>query len=323
MSQKLLGLRTRNLKGDAGITYVRCRVCGDHRRVISGRHLSKHEIDRETYLEEYRLSPDELIAKEFRVIQSSRKGYQAYGKPDWVASLKKVYKKDSNVFAGYLQKKYRHIYLQGVWIYGDWDKALHAAGFAPEKMRRRGLWDEEKINAKIRAMHKNQLPLYAKYLMDNHATIFSAAMRRYGSWARALVAAGVTQKLRTKKLYRGRASLLNALSDVLYGQSKNEVPQPLKREAEHYFGSLKKAITELQKEKKRTPGWNKEKIARTLSRMHRSKENLTYALMRREHPALLSAAEARFGGWGKALYAAGIDPNLYFVHHTWRKRKLS
>ena len=71
--------RTRNRGSDSGshtgklgITYVRCRVCGDHRRVISGRHLSKHEIDRETYLEEYRLSPDELIAKEFRVIQSSR-----------------------------------------------------------------------------------------------------------------------------------------------------------------------------------------------------------------------------------------------------------
>ncbi len=26
----------------------------------------------------------------------------------------------------------------------------------------------------------------------------------------------------------------------------------------------------------------------------------------------MSAAEAYFGSWGKALYAAGIDPNLYF-----------
>jgi len=34
-----------------------------------------------------------------------------------------------------------------------------------------------------------------------------------------------------------------------------------------------------------------------------------------------SAAEAYFGNWGKALYAAGIDPNDYFVRHTRRKRK--
>jgi hypothetical protein len=42
-----------------GIDFVRCRICGDHRRVISGRHLSKHGTDREEYMEEYGLSPDD------------------------------------------------------------------------------------------------------------------------------------------------------------------------------------------------------------------------------------------------------------------------
>jgi hypothetical protein len=40
---------------------------------------------------------------------------------------------------------------------------------------------------------------------------------------------------------------------------------------------------------------------------------------RRECPRLVSAVEAYFGSWGKTLYAAGIDPNLYFVHHRWSK----
>jgi hypothetical protein len=53
----------------------------------------------------------------------------------------------------------------------------------------------------------------------------------------------------------------------------------------------------------------------TLSRIHRSEESLAYVRTRHEVPALVSAAEAHFGSWGKALYAAGIDPNLYFVHH--------
>jgi hypothetical protein len=42
-----------------------------------------------------------------------------------------------------------------------------------------------------------------------------------------------------------------------------------------------------------------------------------------EFPALLSAAEAYFGRWSKALATAGIDPDLYLVHHTWRKAKAS
>ena len=155
--------------------------------------------------------------------------------------------------------------------------------------------------------------------MDNHAKLFSAALRQFGSWAKALVATGVTKKARTKKLYRGRLSLLNALSDALERQTVKNVPQALKPEAAHYFGSLEKAIATLKKQRKQLPGWNRRKIMTALSQMHRSTESLTYAIARREVPALVSAAEAHFGSWGKALYVAGIAPNLYFVHHKWRK----
>jgi hypothetical protein len=99
----------------------------------------------------------------------------------------------------------------------------------------------------------------------------------------------------------------------------DNMPQALKLEAEHYFGSLEKAIATLKKQRQRLPGWNRRKIITTLSRMHHSKESLAYGRARRVVPALVSAAEAHFGSWGKALYGAGIDPNLYFVHHKWRK----
>ena len=50
-------------RGD-GPESVRCRIRGKHLRVISFRHLSKHEIDRDTYIiEEYRRAndPQEII----------------------------------------------------------------------------------------------------------------------------------------------------------------------------------------------------------------------------------------------------------------------
>jgi len=91
-------------------------MCGDHRRVISGRHLSKHGTDRQEYMEEFGLSPDELIARDFRIIQSSRRPYQPHGKKEWIAAIKKVCKRDGNVFAIRLRKKYPHLYYQGKWI---------------------------------------------------------------------------------------------------------------------------------------------------------------------------------------------------------------
>jgi hypothetical protein len=125
---------------------------------------------------------------------------------------------------------------------------LRAAGFDPEKMRERGVWDEEKIIHRIRSMHKKHLPLYAAYVMDNNGKLFKAALRQFGSWAKALVATGVTKKPRTKKLYKGRLSLLNALSDALERHTVKNMPQALKLEAAHYFGSLEKAIAVLKKQ---------------------------------------------------------------------------
>jgi hypothetical protein len=269
-------------------------------------------------MEQYRLSPDQLIANEFRLIQSSRNGYRAYGKKDWLAALKSIHEKSGNIFAGHLQKKYPHIYLQGVWIYGNWDKALCAAGFSPRTMRKRNRWDGKSIIRQIQAMHKKRLPLYAKAVMKKHSGLFSSAIHEFGSWPNALVQSGVTKKPRAKRLYKSRWSLLNQLGDALYDRPKSTIPEALKLEAEHYFGSLDNAIA-AQRQEKNLPGWNRPKVIAALSELHRSKKNLAYPAMCRDNVALLSAGEKHFGSWGKALYAAGIDPSLYFVHHTWRK----
>jgi hypothetical protein len=66
--QKRFAPQPRKTTSADGVDFVRCRICGDRRRVISGRHLSKHGTDREEYMQEYGLSPDELIAKDFRII---------------------------------------------------------------------------------------------------------------------------------------------------------------------------------------------------------------------------------------------------------------
>ena len=90
-------LRARNLVSDDGVQFVCCRICRDRLLVISGLHLSKHETDRETYLEAYGLTPNELIAKDFRIIQSSRLVYFPHGKRDWIAAIKEVYKRERNI----------------------------------------------------------------------------------------------------------------------------------------------------------------------------------------------------------------------------------
>jgi hypothetical protein len=183
-------------------------------------------------------------------------------------------------------------------------------------MRLRRFWDGEKVILGIRALRKQNMPLYAKYAMKNHPNLFSGAVRQYGSWNKALTAAGTTNEGTARKT---RLGLLRELRDAV--ETRSDISQALRSVIEHYFGSLRNAKMALKTDAKLLSGWSKRKIITVLAQMHRSKQKLTYATGRREFPALVSAAEAYFGSWGKALYTAGIDPNLYFVHHKWRKAR--
>jgi hypothetical protein len=274
-------------------------------------------------MEAHGLTPDELIARDFRMIQSSRRGYFPHGRSDWIAAIKNVYKRDGNVFAKYLQRKHPHLYDQSIWIFGDWDSALRAARFDPEEMRIRSPGNEEKIIKEIRAMRRENLPLNAHYVMKHRPKLFSAAVLHFGSWSKALIAAGIIKEHFLSKLFTSRLVILRAIRDILELGSKTDIPQVLRFQAELYFGSLHIAIIVMKKNQRLLLGWSKPKILKILSRMHRDKVELDYAKVRRDFPALVSAAGAYFGSWGEALYAARIDPNLYFVHHKWRKSGLA
>src|SRR5262245_1879506 len=222
--------RNQNFDGEEGIDFIRCRICGDHRRVISGRHLSKHDTGRETYMEEYELTPDELIAKDFRVVQSSRRGFYPHGKSDWIDAVKKLHKQGESVFAGDLQDKHPCLYDQGVWIFGSWDKALRAAGFDPDKMRMSQFWDRQKIIKKLQNLRDRKLPLYARYMLKNHTALFSSSLRGFGSWNNALRAPGITKQV-PNKLHKSRLGTLESMRDVIETRPRTAIPLVLKSQA--------------------------------------------------------------------------------------------
>jgi hypothetical protein len=237
-----MGQRTlpnRSFDNDDGFDFVCCRICGDHRRVISGRHLSKHDTDRETYMEEYHLTPDELIAKDFRVIQSSRPGYYPNDKRNWITTVKKLHKQGESVFAGDLQDKNPFLYDQGVWIFGDWDNALRAAGFDPDKMRMQGSWDRQKIIKKLQNMRDANLPLYAHYMLKNHTALFSSSRREFGSWDNAFRAVGITKQF-PKKLHKSRLGTLRSLRDVIEKRPETTIPPVLRSQAVYLLWKLEK-----------------------------------------------------------------------------------
>ena len=153
-------------------------------------------------------------------------------------------------------------------------------------------------------------------MIKSHPALFSGALREFGTWSKALRSAGLPE-IQTEGTTP--LNVLRALRDIKESRSENEIPAALKLQAGYYFGSLRKAIAESKRDRRIVNGWSKPKILALLSRMHRDGKDLGYAKARRAVPALVSAAEAYFGSWGRALHQAGIDPNHYFVRRKWRK----
>ena len=178
---------------------------------------------------------------------------------------------------------------------------------------------DERVITKIRFLREKGVPLYPKYVLKHYAALFSAALRIFGSWANALIAAGIEVP---DAVHDGRRGVLRALRDALEQHSENDLSEKLKLHAVYYFGSLQKAKAALKTDRRLRTGWSTTKIIAAISERQRLGKPLGYAAARRDDPALVSAAEAYFGSWGNALHAAGIDPNLY-LRRKWRKRRMT
>ncbi len=174
----------------------------------------------------------------------------------------------------------------------------------------RKFWDKAKVIKTLRRLRQQNLPLNPKYVMTNHQDLFHGALRQYGSWNRALSAAGIKNIPRQTRL-----ALLRSLRDAL--EPRSEISATLRSGIEYYFGSLRNAKDVLKTDARLLNSWSKRKIITVIAQRHRLNDKLDYTTGRRDFPALVSAAEAYFGSWGKALNAAGIDPNIYFVQHKW------
>ena len=91
-------------------------------------------------------------------------------------------------------------------------------------MRLRTYWETERVVTKIRFLRQKGVPLYPAYVIKQYAALFSAALRIFGSWPKALSAAGLEVPDRT---HGGPRGVLRAFRDALQ-YSENGLSEKLK-----------------------------------------------------------------------------------------------
>jgi hypothetical protein len=227
-------------------------------------------------------------------------------------------------------------------IFGSWRNAILAAGIPPERILTWERWSPARILAQIRMLSRRRRPLTTDQMERRYHNLVSAARRHFGSWPKAILAAGVDPVTLQRVVPWNQERVIEAiLTRALRGESlvaRLIKPRSLTGAGHRLFGSWRAAVaaagldaaaTEMPPRRRkqakqprvstesvdrRDPAyrvWNRERVIECiLARVRESKPINAYAVMR-DFPCLYAAAIRHLHSWDEAMRSAGLDPDAH------------
>lgn len=238
-------------------------------------------------------------------------------------------------------------------VYGSWQEALLAAGIAPERALPSEKWPPQKILNTIRHLAKRKRPVNIAKISKRYSGLVPAARRVFGSWPKALTAAGVDPAKFSCPAPWSRERVIEAiLTRSLRNEplgSRTTEPRALVDAAQKIFGTwgaAKRAAAfgSCSAETGPAPDLTGQHGARRVDVLdgdcqpaqqppHRPGERWTIELVKAairarldrgqrlnatavhdEDKALYRAATRRFGNWTNTLIATGLNPDDFWHH---------
>jgi hypothetical protein len=216
---------------------------------------------------------------------------------------------------------------QAVKVFGSWNKAVLAAGFTPINQHARK-WTEETVIKAIRDVSSSgKAPTSEVLKREGKGRIVQAAVKVFGSWNAAILAAGFTPINQYARKWT-EETVIQAIRDV---SSSGKVPssEVLKKEGKEtifraavsVFGSWKAAVlaagfTPINQYVRK---WTEETVIQAIRDLSSSgKVPSSNALRKEGKGEIVRAAVKVFGSWNKAILAAGFTPNKIRINTTTR-----
>lgn len=194
--------------------------------------------------------------------------------------------------------------------FGGWLRALAAAVLEPPRRQ----WSKRLVISAIQAWHNSEPT--SPNIQKHDSGLAQAAAKRFGSWRKALRAAGIEPKPpkwtkqkvieEIRRCYRPGTSL------------KISTPEhrPLRNAACRCFGSWHEAMRAAGLKPYRNK-WSKDRVVEELRRRYPMEKNLWM-----NNPHLAEAAQRYFGGRAKALAAAGFVTPQPKTQIRWSEQRI-
>ena len=190
-------------------------------------------------------------------------------------------------------------------LFGSIDRAFEAAGIEPKGNR----WTDRRVIERIQDYYLQRRSIAVNGCGDRR--LFAAAKRRFGSWANAVAAAGLSDKYAPPAPTRvwSRQEVLAAIRK--WHEEGRPITNVCKQDqglysvAKKHFGCWRQAVIAAGLQPTRRQ-WTRQLVLEEIRR--RKDRGLPLnSLASKQDPPLTGAAIRLFGSWRQALLAAGID----------------
>jgi hypothetical protein len=231
----------------------------------------------------------------------------------------------------------KQLYAASRRIFGSWRNAIIAAGIPPERVLTWERWSPAKILATVRTLSRRSRPLTTDQVDQRYRNLVSAARRHFGSWSKALLAAGVDPARMQRVVPWTRERVIEAIltrmlrSDPLVARLIE--PRSLVEAGQRFFGSWRAAVdaagldprvTEMPPRPRRRPtperarratappaqpmaAWSPARVIDAIRARAREGLPVNAWAVSRDHSALYRAGLRHLKTWDDALRAAGFN----------------
>jgi hypothetical protein len=236
-----------------------------------------------------------------------------------VKTLRQLHHQGNDISYTGLSRSQQALVSAAAYHFGSYRKAIQAAGLIYSELTRRPRWTRAAIIAAIKTARRAGHDLHWGAVVargdDLTRAAFAALQKRlFGSWGRALAAAGLDADDVARYRRWDRNTIVQELKQrrhegefINSGQIQAMDPG-LHAAAVRHFGSYDLALEAAgiaPGAVRRRRRWNRDLVLRELQALHQSGVELCPAIMRDRYPALYRAAQRFFGNIAAAAHAAG------------------
>lgn len=240
-----------------------------------------------------------------------------------IASIRKLHGNKEKLNSAHVQKTYPALFKAGRDYCGSWKQAIAAAGLDYKTVvlknpEQEMSWSEEIVLRTIRGMFgqtyvTHELLNYAA-IQTNHSQLFWAAKHYFGSWHKAVEAAGddyQQQRLVARQEW-SQEKVISELRKRGKVLTQREYPE-LYQAAKRHFGPRGWAVARtLAGYPPLNPDgyqiWNQHNVIEAIKKLNENGMPLNpQAMQQGEYARVYAAGIKYFGSWDVAVHAAGIS----------------